>query len=60
VPDGEPFDAARHYAVGTEPVPPGGGENTIARTLRAGYADDENILVYPKVVVYTDGGPDER
>ena len=54
VPDGEPFDAAVHYAVGTEPVPRGGRENTIARTVRPGYADDENILVYPKVVVYAD------
>jgi hypothetical protein len=54
VPDGERFDAAAHHAVGTEPVPPGGREDTIARTIRPGYADDENILVYPKVVVYAD------
>lgn len=54
IPDGEPFDAAVHYAVGTEPVPPGGRENTVARTVRPGYADGEDILVYPKVVVYAD------
>jgi hypothetical protein len=54
VPDGEPFDPARHHVVGTQPVPPGGRENTIARTVRSGYADDQDILVYPKVVVYAD------
>jgi GrpE len=54
VPDGEPFDAAVHHAVGTEPVPRGSRANTIARTVRPGYADDETILVYPKVVVYAD------
>jgi GrpE len=57
VPDGEPFDAAVHHAVGIEPVPRGGRENAVARTLRPGYSDDEKILVYPRVVVYaeTDG-----
>jgi len=54
VPDGEPFDAAVHHAVGTEPVPRGSRANIIARTVRPGYADDETILVYPKVVVYAD------
>jgi len=52
VPDGQPFDEAAHHVVGTEPVPRGGRENIIARTIRPGYADDENILVYPKVIVY--------
>ena len=54
VPDGEPFDPAAHFVVGTEPVPAGGREDIIARTIRPGYADDENILVFPKVVVYAD------
>ena len=54
VPDGEPFDAAAHHIVGTEPVPRGGRENIVARTVRPGYADGEKILVYPKVVVYAD------
>ena len=54
VPDGEPFDPAAHHAVGTEPVPPGGREDIVARTIRPGYADNENILVYPRVVVYAD------
>lgn len=53
VPDGEPFDTALHYAVGTEPAPGTGRENTVARTVRAGYSDQGKILVYPKVVVYT-------
>ena len=52
VPDGEIFDPASHYAVGTEAVPARGAENTIVRTVRPGYSDDEHILVYPKVVVY--------
>jgi len=54
VPDGEPFDAAVHHAVGTEPVPRGGRENTVSRTIRPGYADDTGILVFPKVIVYAD------
>jgi GrpE len=54
IPDGQPFDANAHHAVGTEPVPRGGRENIIARTIRPGYADGENILVYPKVIVYAD------
>jgi molecular chaperone GrpE (heat shock protein) len=64
VPDGEPFNAACHHAVGTEPVPSGVAENTVARTVRPGYSDERDILVYPKVVVYADdaggggaGGP---
>jgi hypothetical protein len=54
VPDGQPFDEAAHHVVGTEPVPHGGRENIIARTIRPGYADGDQILVYPKVIVYTD------
>jgi hypothetical protein len=54
VPDGEPFDPAAHYAVGTEPLTGGVRENTVARTVRPGYSDGENILVYPKVVIYAD------
>jgi GrpE len=54
VPDGQLFDAEAHHVVGTEPVPRGGRENTIARTIRPGYADGETILVYPKVIVYAD------
>ena len=54
VPDGQPFDETAHHVVGTEPVPRGGRENIIARTIRPGYADGENILVYPKVIVYAD------
>lgn len=54
VPDGQLFDAQAHHVVGTEPVPRGGRENTIARTIRPGYADGETILVYPKVIVYAD------
>ena len=52
VADGELFDPAAHDAIGVEPVPRGKKQNTVARTVRPGYADDERILVYPKVVVY--------
>ena len=60
VPDGQPFDPAVHYAVGTEPVAGDARENTIARTVRPGYADDDSILVYPKVVVYADDAAGRR
>ena len=60
VPDGERFDPAVHYAVGTEPAPRHDADNTIARTIRPGYTDDENILVYPKVVVYADDADGRR
>lgn len=53
VPDGEPFDPAFHHAVGTEPAA-SGLENTVARTIRPGYRDSQQVLVYPKVVVYVD------
>ncbi len=60
VPDGQPFDPAVHHAVGTEPVAGGARENTIARTVRPGYADDDSILVYPKVVVYANDAGGHR
>jgi hypothetical protein len=50
--DGEPFDPDFHHAVGTEPTATPDRENTIARTIRPGYRDGQQILVYPKVVVY--------
>jgi hypothetical protein len=52
VPDGEFFDPGMHQAVGTEPVVDGARPETVARTVRAGYADEERMLVPPRVVVY--------
>jgi hypothetical protein len=60
VPDGQPFNAAFHYAVGTEPTPGRGRENTVARTVRPGYSDENEILVYPKVVVYANEAGEKR
>ena len=54
-PDGEVFDPRVHHAVGNEPVVARGTENTVARTVRPGYRDGQQILVYPKVVVFADG-----
>jgi hypothetical protein len=53
-PDGDVFDPAFHHAVGTEPSTAPDMVNTIARTIRPGYRDDHETLVYPKVVVYAD------
>jgi GrpE protein len=57
VPDGDRFDPAVHRAVGTEPAPDSAAAETVARTVRPGYADDGRVLVPPRVVVYA---ADER
>jgi len=51
VPDGQPFDPTKFHAVGSEPGPMSAAD-TVARTVRPGYADGSRILVAPKVVVY--------
>jgi hypothetical protein len=51
-PDGEPFDPAVHHAVGTEPAPDRNQAETVARTVRPGYADEDRVLVPARVVVY--------
>jgi hypothetical protein len=60
-PDGEPFDPTVHHAVGTEPAPERDRAETVARTVRPGYADGERVLVPARVVVYaldeTSGAP---
>jgi hypothetical protein len=58
VPDGEKFDPALHHAVGTEPAPAPDRVNTVARTIRPGYRDSRQVIVFPKVVVYA--GADEQ
>lgn len=51
-PDGHAFDPAVHRAVGTEPTPDHALNDTIARTIRPGWADHERILIPARVVVY--------
>lgn len=53
VPDGEVVDPLRHHVVGTEPPADATQVNTVARTIRPGYADGERLVIHPKVVVYT-------
>jgi len=52
VPDGEVVDPLRHHVVGTEPPADATQANTVARTIRPGYADGERLVIHPKVVVY--------
>lgn len=53
VPDGELVDPRRHHVVGTETPTDAGRINTVARTVRPGYADGDRLVTHPKVVVYT-------
>ena len=57
VPDGQRFDPGVHHAVGTQPSVDGQLPETIARTVRAGYADGERVLVPARVVVVVDPAP---
>jgi hypothetical protein len=51
-PDGEPFDAGRHNAVGTEPAPGKEQDLLIAQTTRLGYRHREVQVRVPDVIVY--------
>jgi GrpE protein len=52
VADGEPVDPQRHHVVGTEPPGDADRANTVARTVRPGYADGDRLVIHPRVVVY--------
>jgi hypothetical protein len=52
VADGERVDPQRHHVVGTEPPMDATRVNTVARTVRPGYADRDRLVIHPKVVVY--------
>jgi len=52
--DGQPFDPARHTAVGSLPAPSVDRTRRIARTERPYFADRGRPLTRPLVVVYTD------
>ncbi|WP_158851714.1 hypothetical protein [Saccharothrix deserti] len=51
VPDGHPLDA-RHHVVGTEVTDDPELVDTVARTVRPGYADGHRVVVRPEVVAY--------
>lgn len=53
VPDGQRFDPARHSIVGTVPADGKNNADVIARTLRPGYEDDDEVFVPARVLVYT-------
>jgi hypothetical protein len=50
--DGEPFDAARHNPVGTEPTLDPAADLLVAETVRAGYLDHGSVARVPEVIVY--------
>lgn len=57
VADGERVDPQRHHVVGTEAPVDAARVNTVARTIRPGYADGDRLLIHPKVVVYASDHP---
>ncbi|WP_433262857.1 nucleotide exchange factor GrpE [Actinosynnema sp. CS-041913] len=52
VPDGSPVDPDAHHVVGTEPTADEDLVDTVARTVRPGYADGDRVVVHPSVVMY--------
>lgn len=48
--EGAPFDPNIHEAVMRQPPPPGVGDDTVLRVLRAGYSVGER-LVRPALVI---------
>jgi molecular chaperone GrpE (heat shock protein) len=50
--DGEPFDAARHNPVGTEPTSDPRADQRVAETIRLGVLDHGSLVRVPKVIVY--------
>lgn len=51
-PDSEPFDAASHNAVGTEPATDQAQDLRVAETTRLGYLDHGAQVRVPDVIVY--------
>jgi hypothetical protein len=52
VADGRPFDPGLHHAVGTEATPEASLHDTVARTVRPGWADRDRVVTPARVVVY--------
>ena len=57
IPDGAPFDAEAHDAVGTQAAADRAQDMTVAETVSSGFTDRGRMLRRPQVVVYraTDG-----
>lgn len=55
IPDGRLVDHLRHHVVGTEPTAEDDLVDTVAHTVRPGYADGGRIVVHPCVVVFVRG-----
>ena len=53
-PDGAPFDPASHHVVGLLAAPEPGLVDTVARTVRPGYALHGKTLVPPRVALFAD------
>lgn len=61
---GTAFDPVSQSVLGTEPTPDAGVHDTVARMLRAGWLDRDQVLVPANVVLYAlserpEGGPDD-
>ncbi|GAA3151758.1 hypothetical protein GCM10010466_48500 [Planomonospora alba] len=55
VADGERFDPRRHEAFGTEPTDRPELHDTVAETVKRGYADGDHVIRVPQVAVYRHG-----
>jgi hypothetical protein len=50
--DGAPFDPAVHFVVETQSTPDPAMHDVVARTVKAGWADRDRVVVPARVVVY--------
>jgi hypothetical protein len=50
--DGAPFDPAVHFVVETQSTPDPALHDVVARTVKAGWADRDRVVVPARVVVY--------
>ncbi|MFC4062069.1 nucleotide exchange factor GrpE [Planomonospora corallina] len=55
VADGEHFDPRRHEAFGAEPTDRPELHDTVAETVKRGYADGDHVIRVPQVAVYRHG-----
>ncbi|GAA0798612.1 nucleotide exchange factor GrpE [Spirilliplanes yamanashiensis] len=49
---GQPFDASRHHAVGTEPAAAGRPDRCVAREIRAGWQTRDRVVRPAEVIVW--------
>lgn len=57
---GAPFDPVQHSVLGTQPTSDPAVHDTVARTLRAGWLDGDQVLIPANVVVYALGDQVEQ